>query len=267
MRRSRMTVGSWCRSSARLSPERAAVGAGPDVGERGPGGLASPDAGLPVERAIESQPRRIDLTDVPAEHLTRETAPRAAGAFQQCINPACSATFAVDEAHFACPACGDLIDVVYEWDRLPVPRRLSRVRGEVGRPARPARTSPASGGSASCSRSPRPSRSSPSAKARPCSRRADKVGRYVGLDPGVALAPVRGHESLRQLQRQRNDRGIHACSHGFGPAGRVREHGQHVGGAGGLLLGDRPRVPRDHLHRHRARSPTASWRRRSTTAR
>src|ERR1700722_15232216 len=46
-------------------------------------------------------------------------------AFQQCINPSCSATFAVDETHFACPACGDLIDVVYDWDRLPVPGRLA----------------------------------------------------------------------------------------------------------------------------------------------
>src|SRR6516164_7938258 len=48
----------------------------------------------------------------------------AATAYQQCINPACSATFAVDETHFACPICADLIDVVYDWGRLPVPRRL-----------------------------------------------------------------------------------------------------------------------------------------------
>ncbi len=46
-------------------------------------------------------------------------------AFQQCINPACRATFGVEEAHFGCPNCGDLIDVVYRWDRLDVPSRLS----------------------------------------------------------------------------------------------------------------------------------------------
>jgi threonine synthase len=45
-------------------------------------------------------------------------------AFQQCINPACRATLGVEQTHFACPACGDLLDVVYDWDRLPVPRRL-----------------------------------------------------------------------------------------------------------------------------------------------
>ena len=54
-------------------------------------------------------------------------------AYQQCINPACRATFAVGQTHFACPACGDLLDVVYDWDRLPVPRRLARVRGQVVR--------------------------------------------------------------------------------------------------------------------------------------
>jgi threonine synthase len=46
-------------------------------------------------------------------------------AYQRCLNPACRATFAVDQARFACAACGDLLDVVYDWDRLPVPRRLS----------------------------------------------------------------------------------------------------------------------------------------------
>jgi hypothetical protein len=46
---------------------------------------------------------------------------RTTAAYQQCINPSCSATFEVNETHFACPACGDLIDVVYDWDRLPVP--------------------------------------------------------------------------------------------------------------------------------------------------
>src|SRR4051794_31093197 len=45
-------------------------------------------------------------------------------AYQQCLNSACRATFDVGETHFSCPLCGDLIDVVYDWDRLPVPRSL-----------------------------------------------------------------------------------------------------------------------------------------------
>src|SRR5579864_280880 len=46
-------------------------------------------------------------------------------AYQQCINPSCRTTLAIDQAQFSCPACGDLLDVVYDWDRLPVPRALS----------------------------------------------------------------------------------------------------------------------------------------------
>jgi len=46
-------------------------------------------------------------------------------AYQRCLNPACRATLAVDQVAFACPECGDLLDVVYDWDRLPVPRRLA----------------------------------------------------------------------------------------------------------------------------------------------
>ena len=38
--------------------------------------------------------------------------------------PACGATFAVDEVLVACPECGNLLDVVYDWDRLAVPRSL-----------------------------------------------------------------------------------------------------------------------------------------------
>src|ERR1700744_4497972 len=45
-------------------------------------------------------------------------------AYQQCLNPACRTTLGVDRAAFACPECGDLLDVVYDWDRLPVPRSL-----------------------------------------------------------------------------------------------------------------------------------------------
>ena len=42
-------------------------------------------------------------------------------AFQQCIDPACGATFSVDEVLTSCPSCGNLLDITYDWDRLPVP--------------------------------------------------------------------------------------------------------------------------------------------------
>jgi len=43
---------------------------------------------------------------------------------QRCINPACAATTGVDDASFVCPRCGGLLDVVYDWNRLPPPRSL-----------------------------------------------------------------------------------------------------------------------------------------------
>src|SRR4051812_8241014 len=46
-------------------------------------------------------------------------------AFQQCINPACAATFGIEEVHVACAKCGSLLDIQYDWAKLPVPRSLS----------------------------------------------------------------------------------------------------------------------------------------------
>lgn len=45
-------------------------------------------------------------------------------AYQRCINPDCSATYDVAEPLFGCSRCGDLLDVCYEWDRLPTPAAL-----------------------------------------------------------------------------------------------------------------------------------------------
>jgi threonine synthase len=44
--------------------------------------------------------------------------------FQQCISPACGARYGIDEVLVACPACGNLLDVMYAWDRLRVPDSL-----------------------------------------------------------------------------------------------------------------------------------------------
>jgi threonine synthase len=44
--------------------------------------------------------------------------------FQRCINPACAATLPVDDTTFACPRCGGLVDVAYDWNRLQPPKAL-----------------------------------------------------------------------------------------------------------------------------------------------
>jgi threonine synthase len=46
-------------------------------------------------------------------------------AFQRCIAPACGATYGIDEVLVACASCGDLLDVIYDWDRAPLPTALA----------------------------------------------------------------------------------------------------------------------------------------------
>ena len=45
-------------------------------------------------------------------------------AFQHCINPLCAASFDVGDVLTSCPDCGNLLDIDYEWDKLPVPKSL-----------------------------------------------------------------------------------------------------------------------------------------------
>jgi threonine synthase len=67
-------------------------------------------------------------------------------AYQQCINPDCNATFGVDEVHVSCPTCAakgvsSLLDIRYDWSKLPVPKSLTHFesrwgtkgRGETGK--------------------------------------------------------------------------------------------------------------------------------------
>ena len=46
-------------------------------------------------------------------------------AYQKCINPGCGAEFDCGQAIFKCPKCGDLLDARYDWDKVPVPGKLS----------------------------------------------------------------------------------------------------------------------------------------------
>ncbi len=43
-------------------------------------------------------------------------------AYQLCINPECGKTFGLTEVLFSCSACGSLLDIAYDWDRLPIPQ-------------------------------------------------------------------------------------------------------------------------------------------------
>ena len=52
-------------------------------------------------------------------------------AFQRCINPLAGRPSDLADTAFRCPKCGGLLDVAYDWDRLPVPKslRTSRASG------------------------------------------------------------------------------------------------------------------------------------------
>jgi len=46
-------------------------------------------------------------------------------AYQKCINPDCGAEFDCGQSFFKCPKCGELLDIRYDWEKLPVPAKLS----------------------------------------------------------------------------------------------------------------------------------------------
>ena len=54
-------------------------------------------------------------------------------AFQRCVSPACAATFDIGEIRVACDRCGSLLDVAYEWNRLPVPSSLAAFEAKWSR--------------------------------------------------------------------------------------------------------------------------------------
>jgi threonine synthase len=43
---------------------------------------------------------------------------------QVCIDPHCKATYAVEDVLYRCRACGDLLDIEYDWDRAEMPGSL-----------------------------------------------------------------------------------------------------------------------------------------------
>ncbi len=45
--------------------------------------------------------------------------PITESAFQQCINPKCAATYEVSQVLVACQKCGGLLDIRYDWGKLP----------------------------------------------------------------------------------------------------------------------------------------------------
>jgi threonine synthase len=81
------------------------------------------------------------MTMKPSLHAAASNRP--AGCFpdtcrQQCIMPDCGATFSVGESLPACPRCGNLLDVIYDWDRVSPPSSLASLEAKWARRSEPA---------------------------------------------------------------------------------------------------------------------------------
>ena len=112
-------------------------------------------------------------------------------AYQRCINPRCGATLTVDQAVFACPDCGDLLDVIYDWDRLPVPARLADFEAKWSRRLDPLCLSGVWRFHELLPFAP-PDRVVTIGEGQTLLRPSDKVARYVGVDAGKLLLQYEG---------------------------------------------------------------------------
>jgi threonine synthase len=45
--------------------------------------------------------------------------------YQKCINPDCDSEFDTGQSLFKCPECGDLLDIWYNWNKIPAPKKLN----------------------------------------------------------------------------------------------------------------------------------------------
>ncbi|GIW86933.1 MAG: threonine synthase [Isosphaeraceae bacterium] len=115
----------------------------------------------------------------------------ADAAYQQCLNPACRATAEVSRPVFACPACGDLLDVVYDWSRLPVPASLREFEAKWGRRRDPLCFSGVWRFRELLPFAP-PELIVTIGEGQTLLQEADKVGRYVGLNPGRLFLQYEG---------------------------------------------------------------------------
>jgi threonine synthase len=112
-------------------------------------------------------------------------------AFQQCLATNCGAKFPIDQALFSCPVCGDLIDVVYDWSRLPVPRRLDEFESKWGARHDPLNFSGVWRFRELLPFAP-PELVVTIGEGQTLLQRADKVARYAGLSPGCLYLQYEG---------------------------------------------------------------------------
>jgi threonine synthase len=111
--------------------------------------------------------------------------------FQRCIHPACGATVAAADSSFVCPQCGGLLDVAYDWNRLPPPKSLKEFEAKWAQ-----RSDPLCFSGVWRFRELLPF--APSDKimtigeGQTILQQADSVGKYVGTNPGCLFLQYEG---------------------------------------------------------------------------
>ncbi|HEV3387341.1 MAG TPA: pyridoxal-phosphate dependent enzyme, partial [Gemmata sp.] len=112
-------------------------------------------------------------------------------AFQRCINPVCRATVDLADTAFRCPACGSLLDVAYDWDRLPIPKTLAHFESKWSNRSEPLDFSGVWRFRELFPFAP-DDRIVTIGEGQTLCQRADAVAAYVGLNPGKLFLQYEG---------------------------------------------------------------------------
>jgi len=112
-------------------------------------------------------------------------------AHQECLRPTCGARFDVREPLFECPACGDLLDVRYDWSRAVLPKRLQDFEAKWSRQDNPLAFSGVWRFHELLPFAPREAVIT-LGEGRTILQRADKVAAYVGLGAGRLFLQYEG---------------------------------------------------------------------------
>jgi len=90
-------------------------------------------AGTPVSGLWAGRGRRPTSGPAPCYGPSEYSVTETPIAYQRCLSPTCGATYDVRQVRVACDACGDLLDVVYDWDRAEIPSSLSQFERQWSR--------------------------------------------------------------------------------------------------------------------------------------
>jgi threonine synthase len=112
-------------------------------------------------------------------------------AFQRCVSPRCMQTYDLGQVLTSCPACGNLLDIEYTWDRLPVVKRLSEIESRWGARWDPLNLSGVWRFHDFLPFAPRDAVVTV-AEGQTILQRSDGVARYVGIDPGQLYLQYEG---------------------------------------------------------------------------